>query len=91
MDIKELRDRIDEIDDGLLELFRRRMDVSAEIALYKRRNGMPVRDPAREGQILQSLSQKVAKERESAVIALFSLLFELSRAEQEKLLNTGVI
>ena len=91
MDIKELRDRIDEIDDGLLELFRQRMDVSAEIALYKRRNGMPVRDPAREGQILQSLSQKVAKERESAVIALFSLLFELSRAEQEKLLNTGVI
>jgi len=91
MDIQELRDMIDEIDNCLLELFQQRMDVSVEIALYKMQNNMPVRDPAREKQILQSLSQKVAQERESAVIALFSLLFELSRAEQAKILNTGVI
>ena len=35
MDIKELRDQIDEIDDELVKLFARCMDVAARIADYK--------------------------------------------------------
>ena len=91
MDIQELRDRIDEIDNDLLKLFQQRMDVSADIAMYKKQYNMPVHDPVRERQILHNLSQKAGKGRESAVIALYSLLFELSRAEQEKIMNPEVI
>jgi len=84
MDLLELRQRIDEIDNELLQLFMRRMDISAEISLYKKQNNIPVHDPERERQVLHNLSHKVTQEREPYVIALYSLLFELSRAEQER-------
>ncbi|MCL2813699.1 MAG: chorismate mutase [Oscillospiraceae bacterium] len=87
MDLQELRKKIDEIDDGLINLFQQRMDISAEIAKYKRQHNMPVYDPAREREILDKLSRKAKEGRESSITALYSLLFELSRAEQEKILN----
>ena len=87
MDIQELRKRIDKIDDALIELFQQRMDVSAEIAQYKKENNLPVHDPVREQQKLHDVSQKVKKGREAYVTALYTLLFELSRAEQERLLS----
>ena len=87
MDLKDFRRQIDEIDKGLIELFERRMDVSVEIAKYKQENNLPVHDPVREQQMLSDFSGKVKKGREAYVTALYSLLFELSRAEQERLLN----
>ena len=87
MDIQELRNQIDEIDNSLVNLFEKRMDISAEVARYKQLNNMPVYDPAREKEILDKLSSKVTKGRESSIVALYSLLFELSRAEQERIMN----
>ena len=87
MDLGELRRKIDEIDDELISLFMQRMDVSAEIARYKHKNSMPVYDPAREQQKLQELSQKVKKGHEVYISALYTLLFELSRADQERIIN----
>jgi len=87
MDLKELRKKIDEIDDGLVRLFQERMDVSAEIARYKKENKLPVHDPAREREKLYDLSFKTNPGRESYITALYYLLFELSRADQERILN----
>ncbi len=87
MDLQELRKKIDEIDDGLVRLFQERMDVSAEIARYKKENNLPVHDPAREREKLYDLSFKTNPGRESYITALYYLLFELSRADQERILN----
>ena len=87
MDLQDLRRQIDEVDDNLVCLFQQRMDLSAEIAQYKRQNNMPVYDPARERQKLYDLSHKVKEGYEAYVTALYSLLFELSRACQERILN----
>ena len=87
MDLRELRLQIDNIDGELLRLFEHRMDVCAEIAKYKKRNGIPIYDPNRERQKLADLTQKVKKGREAHVSAVFTLLFEISRAEQEALIN----
>jgi len=87
MDLQELRKQIDEIDDGLVRLFQQRMDVSAEIARYKKENNLPVHDPAREREKLYDLSFKTDAGRESYIVALYALLFELSRADQERILN----
>ena len=48
MDIKGLREKIDEIDGQLVKLFEERMRVSGEIGRYKNEIGMPVLDPERE-------------------------------------------
>ena len=91
MDLQELRKSIDEIDDTLIQLFQKRMDLSTEIAKYKQQNNLPVHDPVREQAILENLSSKVSDRHKSSISALYSLLFELSRAEQERVLKPEVI
>ena len=88
MDMQDFRKRIDEIDKGLVDLFQQRMDVSAEIAQYKREHNLPVYDPARERQKLHDLAGSVKEDHEAYVKALYSLIFELSRAEQEQILKS---
>ena len=88
MDLQSLRQRIDEIDDDIVRLFQQRMDVSAEIAQYKRQNNMPVFDPERERQKLYDVCCKVNEDRKAYVSELYSLLFTLSRAEQQRILNS---
>ena len=88
MDLFELRNKIDAIDENLVRLFLQRMDVSAEIARYKQENNIPIFDPERERQKLNDMSSKVSEERSAYVTALYSLLFELSRTEQERILQS---
>jgi chorismate mutase/prephenate dehydratase len=87
MDISELRTQIDETDRDLLGAFCRRMDVSAELAAYKKENNIPVYDPARERQKLNDVISKTPEELRTYASALYSLLFDLSRSYQEKKLN----
>jgi len=84
LNLLELRGQIDEIDEKLIDLFQKRMDVSSEIARYKRRHNMPVYDPIREGEILSEVTKKAKESLKSDIRALYSLLFELSRAQQER-------
>ena len=42
MDLKELRSEIDVIDDELVRLFGKRMDIAAQIADYKKENNLPI-------------------------------------------------
>ena len=87
MNLQDLRKKIDKIDDELINLFSQRMDVATEVARYKLDNNLPIYDPAREREKLYDLSGKVEDERKSYVTALYSLLFELSRADQERIIN----
>ena len=84
MNLLDLREKIDKIDDKLIDLFGQRLDVSAEIAQYKLENDKPILDSAREREKLYDVSGKVCEERKAYVTALYSLLFELSRAEQTR-------
>ncbi len=85
MDLKESRQRIDEIDKELIRLFEERMAVCTEVARYKRENGLPVLDAARERSKLTELSAMAKDDMKSYIRVLYSLMFELSRAYQSKL------
>lgn len=82
MDITQLRLEIDNVDRQLIALFQQRMDISGQIADYKKEHNIPVFDPVRERQKLSDVASKVEPELESAVQVLYSLLFELSRSHQ---------
>ena len=84
MDLKELRGQIDEIDDQLVELFTKRMDVAAAIGDYKKENGLPVFAPAREREKLKDVAEKAGPEMANYTRVLYSMLFELSRSYQSK-------
>ena len=87
MDIKELRKNIDEIDRELVDLFLRRMSISAEVAEYKREVGMPVLDPARERALLERVSEMSGEEFERYTRTLYSTILDLSRSYQHKKLD----
>ena len=84
MDLSEIRQQIDEIDQELVELFCRRMSLSAQVADYKKANNLPIFVPARERAILQKVAQMAGPEMENYTRVLYSMLFELSRSYQSK-------
>ena len=52
-ELQELRGGIDAIDARMVELFRRRMEVTARVGRYKLARGLPVLDTGREAQVLE--------------------------------------
>ena len=88
MDLQDYRRELDGLDDELLKLFARRMEISAAIGAYKREQGLPVYDPARERQILLKITERSPEGMGDYAVALYSLIFELSRASQNRLMGT---
>ncbi len=84
MELKDLRQEIDNIDDQLVKLFAQRMDVSAKIADCKKENNLPILAPAREREKLTDVAQKAGPEMANYTRVLYSMLFELSRSYQSK-------
>ena len=84
MDLKDIRNQIDAIDDELVQLFVKRMGLSAQVADYKKANNMPIYVPAREREIMQDVARKAGPEMSNYTRALYSMLFELSRSYQSK-------
>ena len=84
MDLSEIRVEIDKIDEELVRLFCARMNLSAQVADYKKANNMPILVPARERAILQSVAEKAGPEMANYTRVLYSMLFELSRSYQSK-------
>ncbi len=84
MDLSEIRTSIDEIDSQLVKLFCQRMDLSAQVADYKKQHDLPIYVPARERAILQQVAQQSGPELENYTRILYSTLFELSRSYQSK-------
>ena len=85
MELKDYRKEIDEIDQKMVELFTRRMDIAADIGRYKQENNLPVYDPKRERQKLGTLTEMTREDLGAYVEGLYSTIFELSRAYQRML------
>ena len=82
MELKELRQEIDTLDAQLVELFKKRMQVCGEIGRCKQEIGLPVLDSGRERDKLAQISALAGDDMGSYARALWSTMFELSRAYQ---------
>ncbi|MDR2733459.1 MAG: chorismate mutase [Spirochaetota bacterium] len=87
MDLQDYREHIDKVDDALLQLFKERMDISQQIAEYKKEHGLPALDSAREREKLAAMGEKAGDALRSYSYMLYSMLFELSRARQGSILH----
>ena len=88
MDLKDYREQLDKLDDEMVRLFTQRMELCAKIADYKKKNGLPVLDVRREREKLMDISEKTKPELRDYATSLYSLIFELSRSSQNRLLGT---
>ena len=84
MELNELRNEINQIDDEILSLFLRRMDVAEQVADYKRERNLPIYQPQREREILKKAADQAGPEKSGYARVLFSMLMELSKSSQNK-------
>lgn len=85
--LKEYREKIDRVDAALLEAFTERMKIAGQIAAHKKEHGLPVFDAYREQQKLADVCDKVPPEFSTYTMSLYSLLFELSRSHQSRIVS----
>ena len=90
--IEELRFKIDDYDQKLLELLSKRMDIVKAIGLYKKVNNMTILQSDRWSDILNSNIQK-GEELDLSndfVSSIFKAIHIESIAKQEKILNSDI-
>ena len=83
MELSQYRQKIDAIDNALVELFCQRMAVSASIAAYKKAKNLPIYVPAREQEKLADIASKAGPEMAAYAQELYQLLFSLSKDYQQ--------
>ena len=67
------------------------MEISKEIAAYKKAHELPVLQPARERETLETLTAQVGDDLKEPLRKLYTTIFALSRAEQASALRCGLL
>jgi len=86
MELNEIRERIDAVDDQILELFLERMTLAEAVAAYKSEHHLPILNKQREREVLSRVAARSGS-MERYAYHLFSTLFELARSRQAELMN----
>ncbi len=89
MELKDFRVEFDRIDDELVRTFAERMELSTQIAAYKKERNLPIFDAKREREKIAGVTDKLPEELKEYGVALYSLILELSRSRQESVLRTS--
>ena len=87
MELNEIRGRINEMNDEMLDLFLERMQLSTAVAEYKKANGLPIFDKTREREILAKMAERGGEENEAYVYQFFNTLMNLSKARQAEIIG----
>ncbi|MDO8511324.1 MAG: chorismate mutase [Nanoarchaeota archaeon] len=86
MSLQEYRKKIDALDEQLLELVVKRLEICKEIAKYKLENKLPVQDQEREKIILQErieAFQEKGFDDETFIKELFEIIIKKSKDIQQ--------
>lgn len=88
MDLETLRDQIDGINSELLALFEQRMELTKQVAIYKKENNLPIFQPDREQAILSRIMEQTEKkENQQATKVFFSVLMDISKCQQKRIVS----
>ena len=87
MSMEEYRSQINDIDKEIVRLYTERMEVVKSIGKYKKENNLPVKDSRREKELLEKITEMAGEEYDNDIRSLYSLMFELSRSNQRKIVD----
>lgn len=85
MTLDELRDTINDIDGRIAALLDARFAAVAAIARVKQAQGLPIRDAAREQEVLAAVSDKVSEDIRPYARDVYRAVFAAGRAYQRSL------
>ncbi|WP_314347873.1 chorismate mutase [Fusobacterium massiliense] len=78
-----LRKKIDDIDDELIALFLKRLDISKEIGELKKENNMKIYDPEREEEIIGMSLKNIDDNQKKYVEKFLRTLMDISKEVQK--------
>lgn len=84
MDLKELRNQIDDIDSEILKLFSKRMEVCRGVAEYKKEHDLPVMQGGREKQVLERVRANAPEDLRDGAAMLFQNIMDISKCLQNE-------
>lgn len=81
----ELRKKIDEIDEKILHLLKKRIEVSIRIGRIKREKGLPIRDIEREREKMEQITKKAEELKLDVefVRSIYKSVIDISAQVQE--------
>jgi len=82
MSLEQMREEINQIDQKLVDLFRRRMELSKSIGAYKQERQLPVQDPARERELLGRVAEQAGEELSEYAQSVYQTILAVSRSYQ---------
>ena len=81
--ILELRQKIDKLDEDIIQLLKRRMGISKEVGKLKEELDIPIEDKEREKEIIDRLTQQAGRNlSEEQLIRIFTAVFKSSKQAQ---------
>lgn len=83
LNLEQIRREINGINDRMLELFVKRMELSAKVAAYKKGHDMPTLDRKREEEILQRVADCTEDEYRQYALEFFRSMMDISKEYQE--------
>ena len=85
MDLASIRQEIDQIDDQIVKLLEKRMQLVEGVVAYKKASGKPILDTKREEVIFEKVRGRVTnKNYQETIVATFSDILKRSRDYQEQ-------
>ena len=83
-DLNTLRQSIDSIDKEMVALFRRRMEVSRQVAAYKKEHGLPTLDAGRERALLGKVAEQAGEELADYTQSVYRSILAAGRSYQNQ-------
>ncbi len=89
-DLSKIREKINKIDNQIIELWKERMETCLAVAQYKKENNLPVLDAKRERELLERVAGVAGEDLDVYSRVLYDTIMTISRSYQTKYLyRTG--
>ena len=82
MDLNDIRVQIDALDNEMVALMKKRLDLAMEVAKVKKEQNLPIVNTARERAIINRLTESEEDELAGYIKILYTTMFDLSRSHQ---------
>jgi len=84
MDIKDIRNNIDQVDNQLLELLKERFNLASDVIEFKKLNNLEIENKQREEEIIKEIENKLDEDNKEEIINIFKEIIKQSKVYQSK-------
>lgn len=84
MDLEQIRKRIDQLDREIAQLLTERMEITNEVAAYKKANNLPIYHPERERQVIEKVCALTQEAYRPALEQIYQCIMDESKKNQQR-------